>query len=82
MRFEDIFENIASAMGEGRSTTWIMNNCVGAGWEYEEYHDFCEELSDKAEETVITYRDRWVELAEQCWEGLYETDWEEDDPYL
>ena len=80
--FEDIFESITNAMNEGRPTIWILNNCVGCGWDCDEYYKFCEELMCKAEETVITYRDRWIELAEECWEGFYETDWEEDDPYL
>lgn len=80
--YKDIFESIENAMNDNRSITWILNNCVGCGWDCEEYYNFCTKLMEKAEEMHIAVRDRWIELAEACWEGFYETDWEEDDPYL
>ena len=77
---KEIFEAIKNAIIDGRSNDWIMNNVIGCGWDQDEFYDFCQELDIVAELKPINVRDRWIELAEQCWDGFYETDWDEDDP--
>lgn len=78
--FDDIYEAITNAIIDERGTTWIMNNIIGCGWEYDEFYDFCQDLSIKAELMTISVRDRWMELADKCYEALDETDWDYEDP--
>ena len=78
--YKDIFEAIKNAITDNRSNDWIMNNVIGCGWDRDEFYDFCQELEIVAEVKPIKVKNRWVELAEQCWDGFDSTDWDMDNP--